>query len=81
MSISTSRQLPRVRYEDGTFILTFDSGVTCSFPIAGNRRLSAASAAQLANVRVSRSGLHWPDVDEDLSFEGLMRGDYGQFVL
>jgi hypothetical protein len=29
-------------------------------------------------VEVSPFGLHWPDLDEDLSFEGLLRGDFGQ---
>jgi len=80
MNISASNPLPKVCYENGTFIVSFDSGVVCSFPVVGNRRLSSASDVQRANVRVSRSGLHWPDVDEDLSFEGLMHGDYGQFV-
>jgi len=22
--------------------------------------------------------IHWPDLDEDLSFDGLLRGDFGQ---
>lgn len=25
-------------------------------------------------------GLHWPDLDEDLSFKGLLAGDYGQYA-
>ncbi len=25
-------------------------------------------------------GLHWPTLDEDLSFQGLLKGDYGQYV-
>ena len=28
--------------------------------------------------QVSPFGLHWPDLDEDLSFRGLLEGDYGQ---
>lgn len=80
MSILARSELPTASYRDGRIYVSFTSGVDCSFPVAGNRRLSAGSDAQRANIRVSRSGLHWPDVDEDLSFEGLMRGDYGQFV-
>ena len=31
-------------------------------------------------MEVSPFGIHWPDLDEDLSFAGLSRGDYGQYV-
>ena len=27
---------------------------------------------------ISPLGLHWPELDEDLSFRGLLEGDYGQ---
>lgn len=39
-------------------------------------RLLAASVAQLENWRNSAAGygIHWPDLDEDLSSEGLLRG-------
>jgi len=80
MSILRNEELPMASYHDGRVYVTFSSGVDCSFPVAGNLRLSSGTEAQRANIRVSRSGLHWPDVDEDLSFEGLMRGDYGQYV-
>ena len=55
-------------------------GVALSFPIAGNWRFEGATPKQLSNVEVDEDGLHWPDLDEDLSFAGLLRGDYGQFV-
>jgi hypothetical protein len=29
-------------------------------------------------VEISPFGLHWPELDEDLSFAGLKRGDFGQ---
>ena len=51
-----------------------------SFPIVGNWRLENASLDQLNNVEIDDEGLHWPDIDEDLSFAGLLRGDHGQFV-
>jgi len=80
--VNTSRNdvRPTAHYRDGRIYVLFPSGVDCSFPVAGNKRLASGTDAQRANIRVSRSGLHWPDVDEDLSFEGLMRGDYGQFA-
>lgn len=81
MSISVDNRLPSAVYRNGRVFISFPSGVDCSFPIEGNWRLTSGTEAQRANIRVSRSGLHWPDVDEDLSFEGLMRGDYGQYVV
>jgi hypothetical protein len=43
-----------------------------------NPRLAKGTPSQLMNVEVSPYGLHWADLDEDLSFEGLLRGDFGQ---
>ena len=54
--------------------------VTHQFEIAGNPRLEAATEAQLGHIRLMRAGLHWPEIDEHLSMEGLLRGDHGQPV-
>ena len=39
-----------------------------------SKRLAAATQEQRARVEVSPSGygLHWPDIDEDLSIDGLL---------
>jgi hypothetical protein len=55
-----------------------DSGVEIRFPISGNPRLFKGTPEQLNNIEVSPFGLHWPDLDEDLSIRGLQEGDYGQ---
>lgn len=34
-------------------------------------RLSASSKSQSENYRLSYFGIHWPDIDEDLSFDGF----------
>ena len=65
-------------YEDGYVIVTMASGVEIRFPIAGNRRLSKGTFEQLNHIEISPYGIHWPDLDEDLSFSGLLAGDYGQ---
>jgi hypothetical protein len=33
---------------------------------------------QLNRIEISPFGIHWPELDEDLSFRGLLAGDYGQ---
>ena len=55
-----------------------ESGLEFAFPIAGNSRLESASDSQLDNIELSPFGLHWPDLDEDLSIRGILAGDYGQ---
>lgn len=34
-------------------------------------RLQNANATQKANYRLSHFGIHWPDIDEDLSYQGF----------
>ncbi len=70
--------MPRAFEQDGFINVIMQSGVEIRFPIAGNPRLSQGSAQQLNRIEVSPFGLHWPDLDEDLSLRGLLAGDYGQ---
>jgi hypothetical protein len=66
------------RYDDGRIHVTMESGLEFSFPVGGNPRLEGKPAAQLNRVELSPFGLHWPDLDEDLSIRGILAGDYGQ---
>ena len=54
------------------------SGSEIRFPAARNPRLARGTPEQLNRIELSPYGIHWPELDEDLSFEGLLRGDYGQ---
>jgi hypothetical protein len=65
-------------YRAGQIVVTMKSGVEIRFPVAQNPRLAHGSEKQLNNIELSPFGLHWPDLDEDLSFRGIMEGDYGQ---
>jgi len=65
-------------YNNGHVVVRMESGVEIRFPVAGNPRLSGGTPEQLNDIEVSPFGLHWPDLDEDLSFRGLLEGDYGQ---
>lgn len=78
--MNTLADTPKVTFENARFHIDLPNRVGFSFPIAGNWRLEQATPEQLANVEVDEDGLHWPDVDEDLSFAGLLRGDWGQHV-
>jgi hypothetical protein len=65
-------------FNDGDIIIRMESGAEIRFPISGNPRLAKGTASQLCNIEISPFGIHWPDLDEDLSFRGLLEGDYGQ---
>ena len=67
-----------VVYRDGEIIVSMQSGVEIGFRVTENPRLARGTPAQLQNVEISPFGVHWPDLDEDLSFRGLLAGDYGQ---
>jgi hypothetical protein len=68
----------KAAYENGCIIILMKSGVEIKFPVKDNERLTKGTDKQLNNIEISPYGLHWPDLDEDLSFRGLLRGDYGQ---
>ena len=63
---------------DGQIIITLESGNEIRFPVAENPRLAPGTAEQLSQMEISPYDIHWPELDEDLSFQGLLRGDYGQ---
>jgi len=37
-------------------------------------RLQQASPAERANYEIMPMGIHWPDLDEDLTIAGMLRG-------
>jgi hypothetical protein len=59
-------------------ILSFllSDGRTVSAPLSWYRRLNHGTAAERANWRLIARGIgvHWPDLDEDISVENLLRG-------
>jgi len=79
--MSTSERRPGervkdVRFTDDTLIVDLLDGRTISVPLVWYPRLLSATPAQRGNWRLAGGGfgIHWPDIDEDLSTEGLLRG-------
>ncbi|HTV63327.1 MAG TPA: DUF2442 domain-containing protein [Verrucomicrobiae bacterium] len=62
----------------GQIVVRMESGAEIRFPVAANPRLARGTHSQLNRIEISPFGLHWPELDEDLSFRGLAEGDYGQ---
>ncbi|NCX99021.1 MAG: DUF2442 domain-containing protein [Planctomycetia bacterium] len=76
--MTTSNSSLRAWHEGGTIFIRFASGHDVSFPTKGNPRLESATEEDVGRIEISPFGLHWPTLDEDLSFEGILAGRYGQ---
>jgi hypothetical protein len=65
-----------VRCDDASLIVDLADGRMISVPLAWYPRLLDATPKQRANWKKCGGGygIHWPDIDEDLSTEGLLRG-------
>jgi hypothetical protein len=75
---STSAEPAKAWHKSGRIHIEMDDGREVSFPVKGNRRLEGAPHKSLNNIELTYDGLHWPDLDEDLSIEGILRGDHDQ---
>jgi len=63
-----------VRFDDHTMWVDLSDGRTLGVPLAWFPRLLNASPHARARVEISRIGLHWEDLDEDISIAGLLAG-------
>lgn len=73
---SADERVRNVRFDDDALIVDLMDGRTISVPLAWYPRLASATGAQRAKWEVCGAGfgIHWPDIDEDLSTEGLLKG-------
>ena len=65
-----------VHFTQDTLSVDMVDGRTITVPLAWYPRLLHATPEQRENWQISGGafGIHWPDIDEDLSTEGLLRG-------
>ena len=79
--LRTEPRAASARYDAkaGRIVVELTSGATFAFPPALVQGLSEATPRQLADIEVSPVGfgLHWPQLDEDYSVQGLMNGVFG----
>lgn len=50
-------------------------GRTVSTPLWWYPRLSGAADRQLNTIELMPMGLHWPELDEDISIASMLRGE------
>lgn len=63
-----------VRFDEDTLWVNLSDGRTIAAPLAWFPRLLEASPEQRMQVELSKSGLHWDALDEDISVAGLLAG-------
>jgi uncharacterized protein DUF2442 len=63
-----------VRFDEHTMWVDLTDGRTLGVPLAWFPRLLRATRAERQQVELSRVGLHWEAVDEDISIAGLLAG-------
>jgi hypothetical protein len=65
-----------VQFTDDSMIVSLDDGRTLSVPFAWYPRLLHGSTAEREKYELigNGEGIHWPDLDEDISVEGLIAG-------
>ncbi len=75
MKVADERVLD-VQFTDDAISVSLRDGRVITVPLVWYPRLLDATAAQRNNWKIAGGdyGIHWPDIDEDLSTEGLLRG-------
>jgi hypothetical protein len=75
-AVSVESRIDHVNVTDETITAHLVDGRVISVPLAWSWRLSEATPAQRTNWRLigDGHGVHWPDIDEDISAEGMLTG-------
>ena len=76
IAVSVESRIDRVEVTDDRITAHLVDGRVISVPLVWSWRLSEATPAERANWELigDGHGVHWPDIDEDLSAEGMLHG-------
>ena len=79
MNIAADTYEPRlydIRITEDEIIAFLVDGRTISVPLAWSWRLSEATPEQRQHFEIigEGTGIHWPDIDEDISVQGMLHG-------
>ncbi len=76
LAVELHPQAHTIKFTDSDLIVELLDGRKISAPLVWFPRLSQATQKQLANWELlgDGEGIHWPDIDEDLSVVGLLLG-------
>jgi len=76
LAVKTDERVSGVSFDSERLIVDLMDGRTIAVPLAWYPRLLEATPDQRSDWKVAGAGygIHWPQIDEDLSVEGLLRG-------
>jgi hypothetical protein len=76
LALNADERVASVAFSEDSLVVGLKDGRLISVPIEWYPGLAHASEAELSNWQICGGGygIHWPDLDEDLSTEGLLRG-------
>ena len=76
LALAADERVTNVSFTDDELSVKLMDGRTINVPLVWYPRLLQATGTQRDNWQICGGGygIHWPDVDEDLSTEGLLRG-------
>jgi len=76
LALSADERVSAVAFTDEALSVGLKDGRTITVPLAWYPRLLHATPQQRSHWKIAGGGygIHWPDLDEDLSTEGLLRG-------
>ena len=72
--MNTFPKATTIRFDDETMWVGLADGRTLGIPLAWFPRLAAGTSAQRERFEISNGGLHWEELDEDISIDGLLAG-------
>lgn len=74
--VSSEPRILELKVTHDSIIAQLADGRTVSVPLAWSWRLSEATSAQRNNFEImgNGQGVHWPDIDEDISAVGMLCG-------
>jgi len=73
---SVEPRIQNIRVTSDAIVAYLVDGRVLSVPLAWSWRLSEATAKQRARCKLigDGQGVHWPEIDEDISVEGMLHG-------
>ncbi|NJK35258.1 MAG: DUF2442 domain-containing protein [Oscillatoriales cyanobacterium SM2_2_1] len=76
LAIRADERVKQVHFTGDTISVDLADGRTITVPLVWYPKLLNATPAQRANWQVCGGGygIHWEEIDEDLSTEGMLRG-------
>ena len=74
--VNIEPHIKTIEVTEETITADLEDGRTISVPLVWSWRLSEATPEQRNNFKLIGGGIgvHWPDIDEDISAEGMLYG-------